>query len=141
MVELHGVPYADVLALIRFVAPYSGYPAAADALGVLPGIAESLGLDTDVPADPALDSVDAGRPDQPDALPVCSDAWMSDFLASRIGRSWSEERLSVRVALEGLDVRVVTEAEWREADPDGRFAENVNRPRDAEPFVEPPRRN
>jgi molybdopterin-guanine dinucleotide biosynthesis protein A len=50
-------------------------------------------------------------------------------------------RLSVRVALEGLDVRVVTEAEWRPADPDGRFAENVNRPEDAGPFVEPPRRN
>lgn len=48
-------------------------------------------------------------------------------------------RLSVRVALEGLDVRVVTEAEWRDADPGGRFAENVNRPEDA--FVERPPRN
>lgn len=50
-------------------------------------------------------------------------------------------RLSVRVALEGLDVRVVTEAEWAAADPDGRFAENVNRPEDREPFVERPPRN
>jgi molybdopterin-guanine dinucleotide biosynthesis protein A len=52
-----------------------------------------------------------------------------------------EGRLAVRVALEGLDVRVVTEAEWRPADPDGRFAENVNRPEDRGPFVERPPRN
>ena len=52
-----------------------------------------------------------------------------------------EGRLAVRVALEGLDVRVVTEAEWRDADPDGRFAENVNRQEDREPFVERPPRN
>ncbi|NIK62167.1 hypothetical protein [Kribbella shirazensis] len=55
--KMHGVPYADVLAVIRFVAPYSGYPAAADALGRLPEIAKVLGLDTDVPADVDLDSV------------------------------------------------------------------------------------
>jgi alkylhydroperoxidase/carboxymuconolactone decarboxylase family protein YurZ len=42
--KMHGVPYADVLALIRFVAPYSGYPAAADALGALPEIARNLGV-------------------------------------------------------------------------------------------------
>ena len=52
-----------------------------------------------------------------------------------------EGRLAVRVALEGLDVRVVTEAEWRPADPGGRFAENVNRPGDTGPFVERPPRN
>ena len=52
-----------------------------------------------------------------------------------------EGRLAVRVALEGLAVRVVTEAEWRPVDPDGRFAENVNRPEDRESFVERPGRN
>jgi molybdopterin-guanine dinucleotide biosynthesis protein A len=52
-----------------------------------------------------------------------------------------EGRLSVRVALEGLDVRVVTEAEWSRVDPDGRFAENVNRPEDRGPFVDRPPRN
>jgi molybdopterin-guanine dinucleotide biosynthesis protein A len=46
-------------------------------------------------------------------------------------------RLAVRVALEGLDVRTVTEAEWRAADPSGRFVENLNRPGDARTFVEP----
>lgn len=94
--KMHGVPYADVLAVIRFVAPYSGYPAAADALGLLPEIARTLGLDTEVPADAALDSVDAGRPGQPAPTPACSDVWMAGFLTSRVGRSWSEERLSVR---------------------------------------------
>jgi hypothetical protein len=52
-----------------------------------------------------------------------------------------EGRLAVRVALEGLDVRVVTEPEWRPVDPDGRFAENVNRPEDGGGFVERPPRN
>jgi molybdopterin-guanine dinucleotide biosynthesis protein A len=52
-----------------------------------------------------------------------------------------EGRLALRIALEGLDVRVVTEAEWSRVDPDGRFAENVNRPEDREPFVERPPRN
>jgi molybdenum cofactor guanylyltransferase len=50
-------------------------------------------------------------------------------------------RLSVRVALEGLDVLVVTEAEWSAADPSGRFADNLNRPEDRELFVERPQRN
>ncbi|MEV6273405.1 hypothetical protein AB0L64_39985 [Kribbella sp. NPDC051936] len=93
---MHGVPYADVLAVIRFVAPYSGYPAAADALGRLPEIVRNLGLDTDVPADAALDSVDAGRPGQPDSAPASADAWLTGFVMSRVGRSWSEERLSIR---------------------------------------------
>jgi molybdopterin-guanine dinucleotide biosynthesis protein A len=49
-----------------------------------------------------------------------------------------EGRLAVRVALEGLDVRVVEESEWRIADPSGRFVENLNRPEDARTFVERP---
>jgi molybdopterin-guanine dinucleotide biosynthesis protein A len=50
-------------------------------------------------------------------------------------------RLSVRVALDGLDVRFVEEAEWRLADPSGRFVENLNRPEDERPFVERSPRN
>ncbi|MEV4113429.1 hypothetical protein [Nonomuraea sp. NPDC049695] len=44
--NMHGVPYADMLALIRFVAPYSGYPSAAGALGRVAELAGELGLDT-----------------------------------------------------------------------------------------------
>lgn len=94
--EVHGVPYGDILAVIRFVAPYSGYPAAADALGRLADLAGSVGLEAEFPADAELDSIDGGRPGQPDRTPACSDAWMTGFLASRVGRSWSEERLSIR---------------------------------------------
>lgn len=37
---------------------------------------------------------------------------------------------SVRAALADLDVRYVTAKEWRAADPEGRFAVNLNRPED-----------
>jgi molybdopterin-guanine dinucleotide biosynthesis protein A len=52
-----------------------------------------------------------------------------------------EGRLAVRVALDGLDVRIVEELEWRAADPGGRFAENLNRAEDVGAFVERPPRN
>ncbi len=42
----------------------------------------------------------------------------------------SEERLGVRRLLERLSVREVSEPEWRRTDPQGRFAINVNSPRD-----------
>jgi len=38
-----------------------------------------------------------------------------------------EDRLSLRAVLSGLRVREVGEAEWRRADPTGRFADNLNR--------------
>lgn len=94
--KMHGVPYADVLAVIRFVAPYAGYPAAADALGILPKIAAELDLDTGVTPDAERDPVNGGRAGQPVAAPDCPDPWMTEFLTSRIGRSWSEERLASR---------------------------------------------
>jgi molybdenum cofactor guanylyltransferase len=47
-----------------------------------------------------------------------------------------EGRLAIHVALDGLDVRFVEEAEWRRADPSGRFVENLNRPEDDGTFVE-----
>ena len=39
-------------------------------------------------------------------------------------------RLAVHEALSELDVRRVEEPEWRPADPDGRFATNLNAPED-----------
>src|SRR5919206_1205447 len=40
-----GVPFADVLGVVRFMGPYAGYPAAADALGHLGDIGAQLGGD------------------------------------------------------------------------------------------------
>jgi molybdenum cofactor guanylyltransferase len=42
----------------------------------------------------------------------------------------SEGRLGARRLLERLSVREVSEREWRRADPSGRFATNVNSPKD-----------
>ncbi|MCM0673348.1 carboxymuconolactone decarboxylase family protein [Micromonospora phytophila] len=90
--NMHGIPYADLLALIRFVAPYAGYPAAADALARLKEVATSIGMDTT--ADETL-TVEPG-----DGKPIeslhATDPWMVEFLASRTHRAWSEERLSRR---------------------------------------------
>jgi 4-carboxymuconolactone decarboxylase len=86
---MHGIPYADLLALIRFTAPYAGYPAAADALGRLGELAGELGIDTT--AD------DPGRADPRGVEHFRSDdAWMAQFVADRTARAWSEERLSRR---------------------------------------------
>lgn len=41
-----------------------------------------------------------------------------------------ERRLGLRALLDRLRVRAVEEAAWREADPEGRFARNLNRPED-----------
>ena len=42
----HGVPFADLLGVVRFIGPYAGYPAAADALERLSAIAAELGTDS-----------------------------------------------------------------------------------------------
>jgi 4-carboxymuconolactone decarboxylase len=87
--NMHGVPYADMLALIRFVAPYSGYPSAAGALSRIADIAAELGIDTT--AEPArVTEVTTNA-----AWPI-ADSWMAEFVASRTGRAWSEQRLSQR---------------------------------------------
>jgi 4-carboxymuconolactone decarboxylase len=87
--HMHGIPFPDLLALIRFVAPFAGYPAAADALARLGELAVELGMDTR-PDDP-------GRSD-PETIPgiASSDPWMAQFLADRTDRAWSERRLSSR---------------------------------------------
>jgi 4-carboxymuconolactone decarboxylase len=41
----HGVPFADLLGVVRFIGPYAGYPAAADALERLGAVAAELGID------------------------------------------------------------------------------------------------
>ncbi|MEW9555532.1 hypothetical protein [Nonomuraea sp. NPDC050783] len=87
--DRHGVPYADMLALIRFVAPYSGYPSAAGALGRVAELAAELGLDTT--AEPSLVADGSAGASWP-----VTDSWMAGFLASRTGRAWAEERLSPR---------------------------------------------
>lgn len=94
--RMHGVPITDVMALLRFVAPYAGYPAAADALGRLGEIVAEVGMEAAVDPDPALDPVPGGRPEQSDVAFLSPDSWMSAFLASRTARAWSEERLTPR---------------------------------------------
>jgi molybdopterin-guanine dinucleotide biosynthesis protein A len=50
--------------------------------------------------------------------------------APRLREQLEAGRLAVRDALGWLDVRFVGEADWRPADPSGRFALNLNRPED-----------
>lgn len=88
--KMHGIPYADLLALLRFVAPYAGYPAAADALDRLGVLGPEVGFDPTVAAGPE------GVAGEPDPALRSSDEWMAGFLASRTARSWSEQRLSPR---------------------------------------------
>jgi alkylhydroperoxidase/carboxymuconolactone decarboxylase family protein YurZ len=86
---MHGIPYTDLLALIRFVAPYASYPAAADALARLGELAVELGADTAVTKTHRDDA-------EPPAFVASPDAWMVDFVASRTRRAWSEGALSRR---------------------------------------------
>jgi 4-carboxymuconolactone decarboxylase len=95
----HGVPISDVLGVVRFIGPYAGYPAAADALERLAAVAAELGIDLRTAAAEA--SVDGSstllekhlRPDEGFAT---TDEWMADFIASRTERSWSVPGLSAR---------------------------------------------
>jgi 4-carboxymuconolactone decarboxylase len=90
--RMHGLTYADLLAAIRFIAPYSGYPAAADALARLKEIATEIGMDT----------TDLGEPPKPSAVGDVvrrldtTDEWTTKFVNWQISRAWSEDRLSTR---------------------------------------------
>lgn len=89
---MHGLTYAELLAAIRFVAPYSGYPAAADALARLTEIAAEIGLDTsDLGEQPEPGAVNdaAGRLD-------IADEWTAEFVDWQLSRAWSEDLLSRR---------------------------------------------
>ncbi|KZS57459.1 dehydrogenase [Mycobacterium ostraviense] len=106
---MHGLAYADLLAAIRFIAPYSGYPAAADALARLQQVAAETGMDTsdldELPVPGVVDAV-LGRLDS-------TDEWTTEFVDRQLSWAWSEDRLSMReraimaltsdVALRALD--------------------------------------
>lgn len=87
---MHGFGYADLLGAIRFMAPYAGYPAAADALSHLKQIAGEIGLATDEVVDTPST---AGEPPE---IMATSDEWMLEFMRSRTSRAWSETCLSTR---------------------------------------------
>ena len=103
----HGVPFSDVLGVVRFMGPYAGYPAAADALERLGAIGEELGVDVRTEAAKAHGE---DVPDVPDRQPTrdegsgevsgegfgTADGWLSGFIASRTGRSWRVPGLSDR---------------------------------------------
>ncbi|OBF02138.1 carboxymuconolactone decarboxylase family protein [Mycobacterium sp. 852002-10029_SCH5224772] len=89
---MNGLTYAELLAAIRFVAPYSGYPAAADALARFTEIATEIGLDTgDLGEEPTLGAMNnaAGRLD-------IADEWTANFVDWQLSRAWSEDLLSRR---------------------------------------------
>jgi 4-carboxymuconolactone decarboxylase len=95
----HGVPFSDVLGVVRFMGPYAGYPAAADALGHLGDIGVELGVDVrSVAVEADVDGL-LGVSEQrlrPDEGFDVTDEWMAGFIASRIERSWSVPGLSTR---------------------------------------------
>jgi 4-carboxymuconolactone decarboxylase len=95
----HGVPFADLLSVVRFIGPYAGYPAAADALERLGAVAAELGIDVRNAAAEASVDGSSGAPDKhlrPDKGFDTTDEWLADFIASRTERSWSVPGLSMR---------------------------------------------
>jgi 4-carboxymuconolactone decarboxylase len=94
-----GVPFVDVLGVVRFMGPYAGYPAAADALEQLSVIGGDLGVDVrSVAAKVGVDG-SSGSPEQRLRLDEgfdTTDEWLADFIASRTGRSWAVPGLSTR---------------------------------------------
>jgi alkylhydroperoxidase/carboxymuconolactone decarboxylase family protein YurZ len=94
--KMHGIPYPDLLALLRFVAPYAGYPATADALERLGAVGAEVGFDTSAGLEPGHGPGRDAWNDRADAALVSDDGWMREFVVSRTGRSWCEERLTPR---------------------------------------------
>src|SRR5215212_3471209 len=95
----HGVPLADVLGVVRFIGPYAGYPAAADALERLGVVAAELGIDLQSEAAEAGVDGSSRLPDEhprPDEGFETTDEWLADFIASRTERSWLVPGLSAR---------------------------------------------
>lgn len=89
---MHGLTYAELLAAIRFVAPYSGYPAAADALARLAEVATEIGMDTSDLGDPPA----SGAVSDPVGHPDTADEWTAEFVERQLSRAWSEDLLSRR---------------------------------------------
>jgi 4-carboxymuconolactone decarboxylase len=94
--KMHGIPYTDLLALLRFVAPYAGYPAAADALERLGALGPEIGFDTAVEPEPGERPAADTWSERADPALESADEWMKRFVVSRTGRSWSEEHLTPR---------------------------------------------
>jgi 4-carboxymuconolactone decarboxylase len=95
----HGVPFSDVLGVVRFIGPYAGYPAAADALERLGAVAAQLGIDLRSAAAEANVDGPSRLPDKqlrPDEGFDTADEWLAGFITSRIERSWSVPGLSMR---------------------------------------------
>jgi 4-carboxymuconolactone decarboxylase len=88
----NNVSYEDMLALVRFVAPYAGYPAAADAMAQLAAAAGQFGVDTSPQR--ATDGGAPGERVDPGYGRATTDDWMAGFIASRTTRAWAETRLS-----------------------------------------------
>lgn len=94
----HGVPFSTLVAAVRFIGPYAGYPAAADAIARLPAVGAKLDVDTCAAA-VAQDAGDGSRSASDTANPVAdgiatTDPWLAGFTASRTGRAWRETALS-----------------------------------------------
>lgn len=92
----HGVPFADLFAVVRFLGPYAGYPAAADALERLGAIAAELGVDMLTAPENGDAPVARDQRAEPDDAFETTDAWLAAFIRSRTGRAWAESRLSAR---------------------------------------------
>jgi 4-carboxymuconolactone decarboxylase len=92
----HGVPFADLLGVVRFLGPYAGYPAAADALERLGTIAAELGADVRTAAESGDAPVAPDQRMEPDDAFDTTDAWLAGFITSRTARAWAEPGLSVR---------------------------------------------
>jgi len=94
----HGVPFADLLGVVRFIGPYAGYPAA-DALERLGAVAAELGIDLRSAAAEASVDGSSRLPDKhlrPDEGFETTDEWLAGFISSRTCRSWSVPGLSTR---------------------------------------------
>src|ERR671912_30485 len=75
----HDVPFSDLLGVVRFIGPYAGYPAAADALERLGAVAAELGVDVRSAAAEASVDGSSGAPDmhlRPDKEFDTTDEWL-----------------------------------------------------------------
>ncbi len=95
----HGVPFSDILGVVRFMSPYAGYPAAADALERLGGIGAELGVDVRSAATDAGVDSSSVAPDQRLRAGEgfdTTDEWLVGFITSRTARSWAVPGLTAR---------------------------------------------
>jgi alkylhydroperoxidase/carboxymuconolactone decarboxylase family protein YurZ len=85
--------------VVRFIGPYAGYPAAADALERLGAVAAEFGIDLRSEAIEGSVVGSSRLPGEhlcPDKGFETTDEWLAGFIESRIERSWSVPGLSAR---------------------------------------------